>query len=531
MSLTHLQGYIHRIQLDNQIRNTTFPVVLHSNLQKSVINYAGNRKLKHCIEFACLKQSKLNYDVYKGVCVIVREFDLNLQEGFLLSLIDLIPKKPDTKYSIAAKLRKDVSNVHLLPSNKNNNNVKRKNVIEHMYISPILVRLILLADTERPNIYNIGDIADYKNVVRFIFEYSEKGGSEKHADFRLPCYQRNFVTIDSDELLLDLSRSYVAQTMQQFHVLIRSTTVLGNQCGYNFKSPGDYFYESNTLILCGDEIAEKLSYEVACQMGYATLDTAQTSTFNFDTEPHMVQPKVKEPCFQNKDVPPLNLSIRTSFSMEIELETCSLVTAFVSSVHQEELKYFFKTLGKKTSIFFNTETSSSRTYSKVIPDIIKRAQEIGHKFISRIRLPRYINPYKGVEIFSVHKSKGMHLLSMINKNPGIETDTYWAHTTLSNDGKHIALVSLQRLYFVEKGCTWGSLNVKWTLETHRLLSPPTVVNNKLILNVNKNEDTSSPMVDWYLESDATDVLEWLCQKINIAMILNMENSICSKQVV
>ncbi|XP_017890538.1 vacuolar protein sorting-associated protein 13C-like [Ceratina calcarata] len=533
MSLTHLQGYVHRIQLDNQIRNTTFPVILHSNLQKSMINYAGNRKLKHCIEFACLKQRKLNYDVYKGVCVIVREFDLNLQEGFLLSLIDLIPKKPETKYSIAAKLRKDVSNVHLLPSNKNNNNVRRKSVIEHMYISPILIRLILLADTERPNIYNIGDMADYKNVVRFIFEYSEKGGgSEKHADFRLPCYQKNFVTIDSDELLLDLSRSYVAQTMQQFHVLIRSTTVLGNQCGYNFKSPGDYFYESNTLILCGDEIAEKLSYEVACQLGYATLDTAQTSALNFDVEPHLVvQPKVKEPCFQNKDVPPSNLSIRTSFSTEIELETCSLVTAFVSSVHQEELKYFFKTLGKKTSIFFNTESSSSRTYSKVIPDIIKRAQEIGHKFVSRIRLPRYINPYKGVEIFCVHKSKGMHLLSMINKNPGIETDTYWAHTTLSNDGKHIALVSLQRLYFIEKGCTWGSLNVKWTLETHQLLSPPTVANNKLILHVNKNEDTSSPVVDWYLESDATDILEWLCQKINIAMILNMENSICSKQVV
>lgn len=67
--------------------------------------------------------------------------------------------------------------------------------------------------------------------------------------FRLPCYQKNFITLDNDELLLDVSRSYVAQTMQQFHVLIRSTTVLGNQCGYNFKSPGDTFYESNTVNL------------------------------------------------------------------------------------------------------------------------------------------------------------------------------------------------------------------------------------------------------------------------------------------
>lgn len=65
--------------------------------------------------------------------------------------------------------------------------------------------------------------------------------------FRLSCYQRNLITIDTDELLLDLSRSYIIQIMQQFHVLIHSTTVLGNQYGYNFKSSRDNFYESNMV--------------------------------------------------------------------------------------------------------------------------------------------------------------------------------------------------------------------------------------------------------------------------------------------
>ena len=58
----------------------------------------------------------------------------------------------------------------------------------------------------------------------------------------------------------------------------------------------------------------------------------------------------------------------------------------------------------------------------------------------------FLSFFQGVEIFSMHKAKGMHLLSVINKNPGIETDVYWAHTVLSNDGKHIALVSLQCVY-------------------------------------------------------------------------------------
>ncbi|XP_078045899.1 intermembrane lipid transfer protein VPS13A isoform X2 [Augochlora pura] len=534
MTLTYLQGHVHGIQIDNQISNTTFPVVLYSNMQ-NVIHSDGNPKLKHCIEFTGLKQKKLNYNVYKGVCIIVRPFYLNLHEGFLLSLIDLIPKKPVTKYSIAAKLRKDVSSVHILPSNRNNesSSVKKKNIIEQLYISPILIHSTLLADTDIPNIYNISDIADYKNIARFIFEYSENGGSEKCAGFKFPSYQRNFITVNIAELLGDLSRSYAALAMQQFQVLIRSTTVLGNQYRYNFKSSGENFYEANTLMLSGDEIAEKLSHEIACQLGYATADSIQATAFNFDFELHVAPTKTKEPCFQNQDIPPLNPLIHTSFSTKFELETSNFITAYIDLVNRDTMKHYFRSLGKRASILFHNESSSVKAYSKVITDIIKRARgKIGRdKFLLRIRLPRYVNPYKGVEILSVHKANGMHMLTLINKNPCMEADTYWAHAALSNDGKQIALVSLQRLYFIEKGIVWGSLIVKWTLETHQLISPTTVVNNKLILHVDKNEDSLSPMGDWYLESEATDVLEWLCQKINIAMILNMENGICSNQVV
>lgn len=44
----------------------------------------------------------------------------------------------------------------------------------------------------------------------------------------------------------------------------------------------------------------------------------------------------------------------------------------IADIHQEEFKYFFKTLAKKTLIFFNTENSSLKIHSKIITDIIKR---------------------------------------------------------------------------------------------------------------------------------------------------------------
>lgn len=90
-TLGYLQGYIHRIQVrtvhayacvhdvffyndilvilqvDNQLSEATFPVVLYSNLHKTFQNYAGNCKLKHCLEFSYLKQRKLRNTIYKYV--------------------------------------------------------------------------------------------------------------------------------------------------------------------------------------------------------------------------------------------------------------------------------------------------------------------------------------------------------------------------------------------------------------------------------------------------------------------------------
>lgn len=64
---------------------------------------------------------------------------------------------------------------------------------------------------------------------------------------RLPSYRKNFITVNNEEFFSRLSQTYVAQIMEQFHVLVRLTTVLGNQYSYNFKSPGSSFYEPDLV--------------------------------------------------------------------------------------------------------------------------------------------------------------------------------------------------------------------------------------------------------------------------------------------
>lgn len=53
-----------------------------------------------------------------------------------------------------------------------------------MYISPVIISLKLLANTEGPKIYNSSDLTDYHNIVKYIFEYAENGSFEKHAEFK-----------------------------------------------------------------------------------------------------------------------------------------------------------------------------------------------------------------------------------------------------------------------------------------------------------------------------------------------------------
>lgn len=58
-------------QVDNQLHDVTFPVVLHCSLEKSITNFMGNHKSKHCLEFILLKQNKLHRTIYKCVHITI----------------------------------------------------------------------------------------------------------------------------------------------------------------------------------------------------------------------------------------------------------------------------------------------------------------------------------------------------------------------------------------------------------------------------------------------------------------------------
>lgn len=63
-------------------------------------------------------------------------------------------------------------------------NSKNRDLIEQIYISPMALRLKLLANTDVSNARNFSNVLGYHNVLRFIFEYAEKGTFERDVEFR-----------------------------------------------------------------------------------------------------------------------------------------------------------------------------------------------------------------------------------------------------------------------------------------------------------------------------------------------------------
>lgn len=155
---------VQRLQIDNQLPEAVFPSVLYPAPLPADMR---NSEQKPCIEIVTLKQYRpsLNQDVYKYLKVLVQEFSINLDRGFVNYVFDIlnhwkIEEKP------AVRLRADLALVHMpLPmiAFKGQNSGQRFVVFEFVHLSPVKLVLSLssrgyLADnTNSPNRTRLGN--------------------------------------------------------------------------------------------------------------------------------------------------------------------------------------------------------------------------------------------------------------------------------------------------------------------------------------------------------------------------------------
>ncbi|KAL1131713.1 hypothetical protein AAG570_011326 [Ranatra chinensis] len=108
---SYFQCRIHRFQVENQLNDAVFPIVLH--MTPIPLHIVRKVSVKPCLEFTVLKRNQpmQNHEVYKYVKLLVQEFSLQLDRTFVLSVYDMLspwisPVKP------SVRIRTDISILH-----------------------------------------------------------------------------------------------------------------------------------------------------------------------------------------------------------------------------------------------------------------------------------------------------------------------------------------------------------------------------------------------------------------------------------
>lgn len=143
---------------------------------------------------------------FREISLIVEDFSLNLQEDFLIKFMEsIVLTRTETRQAVTVRLRKDLSayrtpsfyegqkvlfgfwdnfacDIQFFPYHNEQEKEECTNLAEHLYISPIAVRLKLLATAEESKWSSTN--FEYRNPVKLVFDYACRGAFEKEAEFK-----------------------------------------------------------------------------------------------------------------------------------------------------------------------------------------------------------------------------------------------------------------------------------------------------------------------------------------------------------
>ncbi|KAJ2950879.1 hypothetical protein O0L34_g5239 [Tuta absoluta] len=242
-TFTYCHLKFQRLQLDNQLNEAVFPSVLYPAPLPQ--NLRNNREIKPCLEIVALKQYRptLNQDVYKYFKVLIQEFCVNLDRGFVNYVFDIlnhwkIEEKP------AVRLRADLALVHMpLPilALKSQMVAKRNVLMEYVHLSPIKVVLSLSSrgysaeSTNSPGRTRFGNKKENRpklfnsDLLEYLFNsWGSSLCDMKDVVIRMAYLELRNAPITSSTLIDLASRHYWTQLVQQFYVLVLGLNILGN---------------------------------------------------------------------------------------------------------------------------------------------------------------------------------------------------------------------------------------------------------------------------------------------------------------
>ncbi|XP_064292158.1 intermembrane lipid transfer protein VPS13A-like [Plodia interpunctella] len=524
---TYCHLKLQRLQLDNQLNEAVFPSVLYPAPLPSEARCSLG--LKPCVEIVALKQHRpsLNQDVYKYLKVLIREYSVNLDRGFVNHVFDIlnhwnIEEKP------AVRLRADLALVHMpLPiiAIKSQTNAQRNVVFEYVHLSPIKIVLSLssrgyLADNtnspgrsrfwnkreNRPKLFN-------SDLLEYLFNsWGSSLCDMKDVVLRMSYLELRNAPVPLSGVVEAASRHYWTQLVQQFYVLVLGLNILGNP----YSHIGDFcrnlknYYEPSLYCVQGC-VGGRRAAGVSCDVWR---DAAALLA-----RPRGAAHRLEEESIKN-DIPDAVVLGDVTNPASVALVLTGLIARPTFDEDYVVIRHVCREAAR-SSLTRQLGVSSAETTLKAC------VERSGGRLIARRRLPRHCASIDGIRPYSQHEAIGLQLLTLLGRGHYADTDEYLAHAHLGPKSNSTLLISTQHIFMVRAGANSGSWHTEWAVKLDELVGAPAALGDRLLLNIKQDE-----MVNYFstdekvIEVSEPEVLSWLKAKIECALILALEDKRC-----
>uniref|UniRef100_A0A182IQ42 Vacuolar protein sorting-associated protein 13 n=1 Tax=Anopheles atroparvus TaxID=41427 RepID=A0A182IQ42_ANOAO len=498
---------VNRIQIDNQLVDCIFPVVLAPvPPPKSV---AATTEFKPFVEMSMVQRiiPHSNVKQFKYLRVLMQEFHVKVDLLFVNAICEMISTEiteTEAKRLFAEDLKLQTQPLHAHVAIQSQQEVK--NFYDNLHLGPLKIHVSFsMAGSESkalPGILStilqgVGvTLTDINDVV-----------------FRLAFFEREFQFLTQRQLVSECVAHYSGQAVKQLYVLVLGLDVIGNPYGLVVgftKGVEDLFYEPFQGAIQGPgEFAEGLVLGVRSLFGHTVGGAAGAvskitgamgkglAALTFDDD---FQKKRRDA--MNKKPASLQEGIARSgkgLVMGVFDGVTGVFTKPISGAKEEGVEGFFKGLGKGAVGLVARPIAGVTDFASGSFDAVKRATELSDEAI-RLRPPRFLHKDGIVRPYNRKEAEGSKLLREIDKGKFAVTDAY-AYYEVIIDNKDVVVLTDSRIIYATKSEMFGGWQSEWTHKWTEVLGVSTLNDGVELLL--RNRDNRSSLKKMFSSSGAS----------------------------
>ncbi|GIY23535.1 vacuolar protein sorting-associated protein 13 [Caerostris darwini] len=528
-----LHARINRLQIDNQLMDCVFPVVLAPVAPPKSV--AAETEPKPFTELSVMLRKAEHSAVpqFKYCKILIQEFHIKLDQGFINSILlfftaDEAPEVDHVKIlaldkTSAMSTLKDVAAVY--------SSQEKQNYFDNLHFSPLKVHISFSmtggsSESNKPTPIH----SDFLNLL--LQSVGVTLTEIQDVIFKLDYFERRYVFMSQNQLVSEATSHYVSQAVKQLYMLVLGLDVIGNPVGLLMglgEGVSDLFYEPFQGAIQGpEEFAEGLALGVKSLFGHAIGGAAGAASRITGTLGKGIAALTLDKDYQKKRRQ--NISRRPQdfthgiaqsgkgLVMGVFDGVTGIVTKPIEGAREGGVGGFFKGVGKGLIGVVTRPTAGVVDFASGSLDAVKRVTQVSDE-VKRLRVPRFIRPDGIIRPYVKREAEGNKLLQEVEKGKYSNTDVYLVHVAVGDD-KLFLLVTNNRVMYIEKGEIFGQWNTVWEYRFEELKEPPQATDKglRIMLQTPHRKGIFSKSVAGKLvHITDPEVCKWIADKILEAM--------------